>query len=158
MYINHQNNLFRNIANNKSNTAHDAMRNILIVVLCFFISVSISHASEICTQDNLKEYDFILSTNKIKENHSAKIFLPSIQKINGEFCGFWLHKKLTGNIKHQYYGYKGSNIYISLNPEISDAGLTINIANTDQWPQEGSLGRESMAGIIPIGKYRIVER
>lgn len=133
------------------------MRDILTVILGFIVVTS-SHADEVCVQNNLKEYELILSIKETKESYSAQIFLPSIQKINGEFCGFWLHQELTNNTKHQYYGYMDSNAYISLNPEISDAGFTIDIANINQWAQEGQLGAESYAGVVPVGKYKIVKK
>jgi hypothetical protein len=133
------------------------MRNILITILSLLVTFS-SQADELCAHDNLNEYEFILSIEDTKEIYIAQIFLPDIKKTNGKFCGFWLHKELTNNIKHQYYGYKDSNAYISLNPEIYDSGLTINISNSNQWAQEGQLGKESYAGIIPVGKYKIVKK
>ena len=125
----------------------------MAILSCF--AITLVQADDACRQVPLTKHEMELSITKTQATFTAMIFLPDIEDTKGEFCGFWLHQELTNNVKHQFYGYRGSNSYISLNPEISDAGLTINIENTKQWVQKGQLGKESFAGVIPVGKYSI---
>jgi hypothetical protein len=124
-------------------------------VLVFLLIVSHAQADNSCSQEGLTKYDLVLTINETQVTYSAIIFLPNFASVKGEFCGFWLHKELTNNMKHRYYGYKDSNSYISLNPEISDTGLSINLASTNRWVQQGNLGKESFAGVTPVGNYSI---
>ena len=131
------------------------MRRIIFGIVFVLTSASASaHAGEKCTFDNLTEYSLILSVTETKKKYLTKIYLPNIKKINGEFCGFWINKELTNNINHQYYGFKDTNSYITLNPELNDIGLGINLTNNDQWTQEGPLIKRGIAGAV-IGTYKI---
>lgn len=127
-----------------------------LIILLFGLSLPILAADK-CALEGLKEYDFIFVVDRTSEVYSSKIYLPDIEKVRGEFCGYWSNSKLTNNKKHQFYGYKDDHSYITLSPETPDQGFGIKLRNNSQWVQSGELEEMGYASHV-VGSYKIVAK
>ena len=108
-----------------------------------------------CLSTDLKSYGITFFFTQTKEKYEGIIELLQISKLEEEFCGFWYQAELSDGRRHEYYGYKQKSIYISLHPEIADAGLALSFNEESKWEQKGLLGRESLAGVIEMGGFTI---